>query len=94
MNWLTPCISAAVQPVVRIEIVALRETRALQAERGLLSIYQKMQAMPMRRPRLKVEEMVSKSHSLGEYIGWRLYSVEVELNGSEPTSETWAGSYG
>jgi hypothetical protein len=55
-----------VHAVVRIEIVALRETRPRQAERGLLSIYQKIIAMPMRRPRARIELIDSKSHSFGE----------------------------
>ncbi|KAL2807696.1 hypothetical protein BJX63DRAFT_425159 [Aspergillus granulosus] len=36
---LTPCISAVVHAVVRMEIVALRETAAVQSLRGLPSIY-------------------------------------------------------
>jgi hypothetical protein len=55
-----------VHAVVRIEIVALRETRPCQADRGLLSIYQKMMTMPIRKIRAKIELIDSKSHSRGE----------------------------
>jgi hypothetical protein len=67
MNVLTPCINAVVHAVVRIETDALRETPARQAERGFLSIYQKITAMAMRRPRARMELIDSKSHSLREY---------------------------
>lgn len=92
MNVLTPYINAVVHAVVRIETVALREMPARQAERGLLSIYQKITAIAIRRPRTRIELIDSKSHSWGEYTGWRLYSV-VAVCGSGPTSETGAGSY-
>jgi hypothetical protein len=64
-----------VQAVVRIEIVALRETRAVQALSGLLSIYQKIIEMVIRRLKARIELRDSSSHSLGEYTGRHLYMI-------------------
>jgi hypothetical protein len=55
-----------VQVVVRIETVALRETREFQAIKRLLSIYQKIMVILISRPKVRIKLMDSRSHSLGE----------------------------
>jgi hypothetical protein len=59
INWLTLCISAAEQKVVRVEIVAVRVMDAAQLESGLSFILMKMQMIPARRPALRINVPVS-----------------------------------